>query len=69
MSYASLKQKIRLIPEKYLDEVSDFVEFLLIKTKTANDESPATDFSKFFGALKLDKDGMDIQRSLRDEWY
>lgn len=42
MSYASLAEKIKLLPEEYLDEIDDFIEKLLIefrnKTKTEKDD-------------------------------
>ena len=33
MPYAALAEKLRLIPEQYFDEVSDFLDFLLFRTK------------------------------------
>ena len=68
MSYATLEQKIKLIPESYLDEVSDYIEFLLYKINAPNQSEKNTDLSEFFGSVSIKGDGLDIQRRLRDEW-
>ncbi len=40
MSYEALAEKIKTLPTQYLDEVSDFVEYLALKAKQ---EQPKTD--------------------------
>ena len=35
MPYAVLAEKLKLIPEQYFDEVSDFFDFLLFRTKAS----------------------------------
>lgn len=33
MSYAVLTEKIKLIPQSYLEEISDFVDYIYLKSK------------------------------------
>ncbi len=33
MSYAGVAEKLKMIPEQYLDEVSDFFDFILFRDK------------------------------------
>ena len=67
MSYATLEKKLKLIPEAYLDEVSD-IEFLLFKINAQEENDAKTDLSEFFGSVRIKEDGLDIQRRMRDEW-
>ena len=34
MSYAGVAEKLKMIPEQYLDEVSDFFDFILFRDKS-----------------------------------
>lgn len=68
MSYASLEKQIRDLPEECLDEVSNYIDFILFRMQLKKDDSVPQDNSKFFGVLKNIPDGMDLQRSMRDEW-
>ncbi len=68
MSYATLEKKLKLIPEAYLDEVSDYIEFLLFKINVPKEDDTKTDLSEYFGSVKMKEDGLDIQRRMRDEW-
>ena len=68
MSYASLEKQIRRLPEECLDEVSNYIDFILNRMQVGKNDSLTQDNSTFFGVLKNIPDGMDIQRSMRDEW-
>ncbi len=68
MSYATLEKKLKLIPESYLDEVSDYIEYLLFKINVPKEDDTKTDLSEFFGSVKMKEDGLDVQRRMRDEW-
>ena len=68
MSYATLEKQIRSLPEECLDEVSNYIDFILFRMKMKNDDSIIQDNSIFFGVLENIPDGMDLQRSMRDEW-
>lgn len=68
MSYSTLEERIRQVPEEYLDEVEDFVEYIIAKSARVNSIREESDMSSLFGCLKRKIDGMEYQRSVRNEW-
>ena len=68
MSYATLEKKIKQLPEAYLDEVSDYIEYILFKINAPKKDEKPADLSKHFGAVKFKEDGLEMQRRMRDEW-
>ena len=68
MSYATLEEQIRSLPEEYLDEVSRYVEFVLFRYEHRKPETKRKDLGTFFGRLSSLSDGLAFQRRMRDEW-
>ena len=68
MSYAAIEKQIRSLPEECLDEVSNYIEFMLFRMQMKKDHAVSQDKSKFFGILKDIPDGMNFQGSMRNEW-
>ena len=68
MSYASLEQQIHSLPESCLEEVSNYIDFVLFRERMRNQSDRASDISSFFGALPDLPDGTELLRSMRDEW-
>ena len=71
MTYTKLEEKLRALPEECLEEVSQYVEFVLFKyEKEKKNENSKNENSKntytFFGSIKSLPDGMDLQRRVRD---
>lgn len=66
MSYATIEEQLRSLPEEYLDEISSYIEFIVFKHQMK--EEKKHDLSEYFGSVTTLSDGMDTQRSLRDEW-
>ena len=67
MSYVAIEEQIKAIPEEYLDEVSTYIDFVLFKADKKRDAAEKN-ASSFFGCIPHPMDGMEIQRSLRNEW-
>jgi len=67
MSYVSIEKQIQSVPEEYLDEVSMYIDYVLFKAGKKK-EKAAQNTSAFFGCIKRPMDGMEIQRSMRNEW-
>ena len=40
MPYAVLAEKLKMIPERYFDEISDFFDFILFRNKDTSDNIP-----------------------------
>ena len=67
MSYATLERQIRSLPESCLEEVSRYIDFVIYKQEKAN--SKEQNLSRYFGCLKSSlRDGLEMQRQMRDEW-
>ena len=66
MSYATIEEQLRSLPEEYLDEISSYIEFIVFKHQLK--EEKKQDLSEYFGSVTTLSDGMDVQRILRDEW-
>lgn len=39
MPYAVVEEKLKTIPEKYMEEVSEFLDFLLFKSKEESNKN------------------------------
>ena len=60
MSYTLLEKQIRALPEKYLEDVSDYIEYLLYREQKAKtDSEPQT--RQHFGSLTNLPDGLTAQ--------
>jgi len=67
MSYTTIEKRIQSVPEEYLDEIAEYIDYVLFKAhKKKKDKTPDT--SEFFGCFTRPVDGLEIQRSLRNEW-
>lgn len=66
MTYASITNKIKLLSEDCLDEIDNYIEYVLFKTK--KEHIPNKNMSKYFGCISIKEDGLAIQKALRDEW-
>ena len=65
MSYSTVEKQIHSVPEEYMDEVADFLDYLMYKIKRKEDKQHT---SSFFGSITRPIDGLSVQRSTRDEW-
>ena len=45
MPYAVVAEKLKMIPEQYLDEVSEFFDFILFKVKDTGTEVPSAELA------------------------
>ena len=68
MVYTTLEKKIHDLPEEYLDEVADFVEYILFKARKKENDIETGKSSAYFGCLNKAMDVLKIQKEMRDEW-
>ncbi|MBR0091009.1 MAG: hypothetical protein IJP92_04860 [Lachnospiraceae bacterium] len=68
MSRATLEKQIQSLPEDCLDEVTNYIESVLLRRKARTKTNQSADLSEFFGGITGLADGMDFQRRARDEW-
>ena len=68
MSYVSIEKQIQSVPEEYLEEVSMYIDYVLFKAGRKKEKAEIST-SSFFGCIKRPVDGLEIQRSMRNEWH
>ena len=68
MSRVTLEKQIQSLPEDCLDEVANYIEYVLFRQKAKKKADQSTDLTEFFGSITGLADGMDFQRTARDEW-
>ena len=68
MSFTMLEKQLRSLPEEYYEEISQYVEYLMFRQEKREKTNPSPVADNYFGSLKSLPDGMDLQRSVRDEW-
>ena len=68
MSYDTLERQIRLLPEDCLEDVSQYIEFVIYRMQLRKEKNQTCDMSSYFGILKKMPDGLEMQRGLRNEW-
>lgn len=67
MTYSALEKKIHSLPEDCINEVSNYIEYVLLRVnRKSKDEKH--DLNEYFGSVKGLADGLQLQRSFRDEW-
>ncbi len=68
MSYDSMVEQIKSVPQECLEEIENYIQFVLYRytlTVKANQEK---NLSKYFGSVNFKKDGLSIQKEMRNEW-
>jgi hypothetical protein len=68
MSYEAVMERVKDVPEEYLDEVSDMIEYVIYRHGNSKNNIKKGNLSEFFGTMKFDRDPLEIQRQLRNEW-
>ena len=68
MSYAAVEQKLRDLPEDCMDDIAEYIDFLLFRRRKGMGREADRDLSGYFGAVKTLGDGLTAQRRMRDEW-
>ena len=68
MSHATLEKQIHSLPEDCLDEVANYIKYVLLRRKVRTETNQSADLSEFFGSITGLADSTDFQRRARDEW-
>lgn len=68
MSYESVVEQIKSVPEEYLDEISELIRFVLYRHQNEMTENnDCGGLGRFFGRMNVG-DGLAVQREIRGEW-
>ena len=68
MAYELLVEQIKSVPKECLEDIGNYIEFVLYKYNQSVKEDKSNDLSKHFGSVKFHRDAMEIQKEMRDEW-
>ena len=52
MSYDTLERQIRMLPEDCLEDVSQYIEFVIYRMQLRKEKNQTCDMSSYFGILK-----------------
>ena len=66
MTYASLAKKIKSLPEDCLDEIDNYIDFVIFKTKKNSKTGSEKNMAKFFGSVPIKEDGLAFQKDIRN---
>ncbi len=68
MSSVTLKERIQSVPEEYLDEISEYIDYILFKVNRQKEKN-LQNVSRYFGCISKEIDGIKVQRSIRNEKF
>ena len=68
MVYAEIEKQIHSVPEEYLNEISEFIDYILFKANKTKNEESQDSLAVCFGSIGKKLDGLEIQKALRNEW-
>lgn len=68
MAIEMLVEQIRAMPQECLIEVQNYVDYVLYRYNQISEKKEENNLSKHFGSVKFNRDAMEIQREIRDEW-
>ncbi|MBO5731877.1 MAG: hypothetical protein J6R67_11810 [Treponema sp.] len=68
MSYETILEQIKAVPEECLDEIAEMITFILYRyEQRISDVAVERSMDKYFGTIDLG-DGLELQRKMRSEW-
>ena len=68
MQYVAIEAKLKNVPERCLDEVDAFIDYLLFREERDGRLPERVDSRRYFGSVKSFGDGLTTQRQMRSEW-
>ncbi|MBO5117499.1 MAG: hypothetical protein J6C25_08350 [Treponema sp.] len=68
MSYDSMIEQIKTVPQECLVDIENYIQFVLYRYNQNSNTNNTKNLSKHFGSVKFDKDALSIQQEMRNEW-
>lgn len=68
MIYETIFEQIKSVPNECLADIEEYIGYLLYRHKKNMYETKHNDLSKYFGSIKINKDALEIQKGMRNEW-
>lgn len=68
MSYDTMVEQIKKVPQECLADIENYIQFILYRYNQNTKSKNTKNLSKYFGSVNFNKDGLSIQKEIRDEW-
>lgn len=68
MSYDSMVEQIKAIPQEYLSEIENYIQFVLYRYNLTEKQNNKKNLSRYYGSVSFKKDALSLQKELRNEW-
>ena len=70
VNYNDVIEQVKSTPKEFLGDISKYIAFLMYCSEQAKaqEKSPKPGLREFVGSIKIDRDPLEIQKELRDEW-
>ncbi len=68
MSYETMVEQIKAIPQECLVDIENYIQFVLYRYNQNVKTEKSSNLSKYFGSVNFKKDGLSIQKEMRNEW-
>ena len=66
--YEILFEQIKTVPQEYLADIENYVEYILYRNKKNVKNASPHDLSRHFGSIKIQHDALAMQKEMRNEW-
>nr|MBP3282959.1 hypothetical protein [Treponema sp.] len=68
MSYDTMVEQIKAVPQECLVDIENYIQFVLYRYNQNVKSEKSSNLSKYFGSVKFNKDGLSLQKEMRNEW-
>lgn len=68
MSYETMIAQIKSVPQECLDDVANYIQFILYRHNQNVKEKRGKNLAKYFGSVKFTRDALAVQKEMRNEW-
>ena len=67
MSYDSMVEQIKTVSQECLEEIENYIQFVLYRYALTSKPEQKNDLSKYFGSVNFKKDELSIRKEMRNE--
>ena len=68
MSYDAMVDQLKAVPQECLAEIETYIQFVLFRNNISVTTTNNKNLSKYYGSVNLKKDGLSLQKEMRNEW-
>lgn len=68
MSYDTMVEQIKTVPQECLEDIENYIQFVLYRYSQNVKANKSKNLSKYFGSVTFHKDALAIQKEQRNEW-